>query len=76
MTATGKTERAVYREKTAKARSVFGALLFKEWKRFTSSPNYMLNCGLGTLIIFICGISYICFSTTTHLYRYYCYKHR
>lgn len=56
VTATGKTERAVYREKTAKAKSVFGALLFKEWKRFTSSPNYMLNCGLGTLIIFICGI--------------------
>lgn len=56
VTATGKTARVAYREKTVREKSVFGALLFKEFKRFTSSPNYMLNCGLGTLLIPICGV--------------------
>ena len=46
------------RKKTAriKAGSVFGALLRKELARFTSSANYMLNCGLGILMIPIGGV--------------------
>ena len=32
------------------------ALLHKEFKRFTSSPTYMLNCGLGTLLLPAFGI--------------------
>jgi len=55
-TATGAAEKTVYREKTAKKRSVFGAVLSKEFGRFTSSANYMLNCGLGVLLIPAAGI--------------------
>ncbi len=56
-TATGKTARAVYREKTAHVRSVSSALLGKELKRFTSSPNYMLNCGMGILFLFVGAVA-------------------
>jgi ABC-2 type transport system permease protein len=35
---------------------VFGALLSKEFGRFTSSANYMLNCGLGVLLIPAMGV--------------------
>ena len=42
-----------YKEKTAKAASADAALLRKEFKRFTGSPTYMLNCGLGIIIMLI-----------------------
>ena len=45
---TGKTRRA---EMHAKKKSPYAALLGKEFKRFTSSANYMLNCGLSILLI-------------------------
>ena len=50
-TSTGRTERRAYREKAAARRSVPAALLGKELARFTASPNYMLNCGLGVLLM-------------------------
>lgn len=56
VTDTGKTVRRVYREKTVKGRSISHALLGKELARFTSSPNYMLNCGLGTLFLPLGGV--------------------
>lgn len=56
-TATGKVSRAVYREGSAQQRSPARALLAKEFRRFTASPNYMLNCGLGTLMLPIAGIA-------------------
>ncbi len=55
-TASGSTGKARYVEKPAKQRSVFGALLGKEFSRFTSSPNYMLNCGMSILLIPACGV--------------------
>lgn len=55
-TATGKADRRVYRETRAKKRSVFAALFSKELARFTSSPNYLLNCGLSTLLLPAMGI--------------------
>lgn len=55
-TATGKTERKVYRETRAKRKTVFSAMLAKEFSRFTGSANYMLNCGLGTLLLFVSGV--------------------
>ena len=55
-TASGNTERVRYTEKRAKEKSPFRALLGKEFNRFTSSPNYMLNCGLGILMIPACGV--------------------
>ena len=40
-----------YKEQKAKAGSVGRALLRKEFKRFTGSANYMLNCGLGVILM-------------------------
>lgn len=39
-----------------RSRSLLGALLHKELGRFTSSANYMLNCGLGTVLLPTAGI--------------------
>nr|MCR5161000.1 hypothetical protein [Lachnospiraceae bacterium] len=52
----GKTEHVRYVEKTVREKSVFGALLSKEFGRFTSSANYMLNCGLGILLLPAAGV--------------------
>lgn len=40
-----------YKEKTAKANSVRVAILKKELKRFSASSTYMLNCGLGSVVM-------------------------
>ena len=45
-----------YKETAAKLRPVRAALQAREFARFSKSPNYMLNCGLGTLILPIAGI--------------------
>ena len=55
-TASGASGKAVYREKAVKRRSIDEALFGKELARFTASPNYMLNCGLGILLLPISGI--------------------
>ena len=55
-TSSGSTKKVRYTEKTAKQKSVFGAVLSKEFARFTSSPNYMLNCGLGVLLLPALGV--------------------
>ena len=55
-TASADTVKVRYVERTAKEKSLFGALLGKEFARFTASANYMLNCGLGTLLIPASGI--------------------
>lgn len=44
-------KKTVYKEERAVARSAENALLRKEFKRFTSSAAYMLNCGLGCLFL-------------------------
>ena len=44
-----------YVEKRVKAKSVDSAMLGKELQRFFSSPNYILNCGLGILILIGAG---------------------
>ncbi len=43
--------------KEAKVSSIDKALLFKERKRFTSSANYMMNCGLGTVFILAAAVA-------------------
>lgn len=55
-TATGAVKKEVYVEKAAKRRSPFRALVYKELAKFKSSPNYMLNCGLGILVVPIAGV--------------------
>lgn len=54
-TSSGKTEKRVYKEKAMKPKSISRALLGKEFGRFLSSPVYMLNCGLGILLLPIAG---------------------
>lgn len=53
---TGAVEKKTYKERSVKRKSVFSALLAKEFRRFTSDANYMLNCGLGVLLIPAAGI--------------------
>ncbi len=55
-TSTGVTVRVEYKEKAVKQKSAFGALLGKEFARFLGSANYMLNCGLGIILIPVAGI--------------------
>ena len=55
-TSTGKTSRVEYKETYAKQKSTDRALLSKEIRRFTASPNYMLNCGMGILFSIILGV--------------------
>lgn len=52
----GKTGKARYTERAVRQKSAFGALLGKEFARFAASPNYMLNCGLGVLLLPACGV--------------------
>ena len=55
-TATGAVSRVTYTERAARVRSIPSALLGKELGRFTSSSNYMLNCGLGSLLMVLAGV--------------------
>ena len=48
-TSTGAVARREYKEKAVRSKSTDAALLGRELARFTSSANYMLNCGLGIL---------------------------
>lgn len=41
----------IYKEQPAKVTSTHSALLRKEFRRFTGSANYMLNCGLGIILM-------------------------
>lgn len=50
------TKRVEYKEEKATVRSTMSALLRKEFKRFTTMPAYMLNCGLGILLIPALGV--------------------
>ena len=43
--------KSAYKEQCVKVRSVRGALLQKEFSRFTGSANYMLCCGLGVILM-------------------------
>lgn len=45
------SSRAKHRERNHTCHGQDVALLSKEWRRFLSSPNYMLNCGLGILLL-------------------------
>ena len=57
VTATGAVSKVQYREKTVRQKSPDRALLFREGKRFTSSANYMLNCGLFIIVLAAGGVA-------------------
>ena len=46
-----------YKEKRAAVRPVSRALLYKELRRFLGSSNYMLNCGLGIVIMLASAVA-------------------
>ena len=50
-TATGKSKKAALKANAIRSRSMSGALLSREFGRFLSSPNYILNCSFGTLFL-------------------------
>ena len=55
-TSSGKQKRNIYKERRYSQRSVFSAVLSKEFSRFKSSPSYILNCGIGILMIPLCSV--------------------
>ena len=58
-TATGSVKKVRFEHKAVRAQSTQRALFGKELRRFTASPNYMLNCGLGILMLTAAGIALI-----------------
>ncbi len=55
-TANRGAKKAVYHAGQSKASGLDAALLRKELRRFLGSPVYMLNCGIGVLMILICAV--------------------
>lgn len=55
-TAADGTKKTKYQEKQARVRGIRTALLGRELGRFTASANYMLNCGLGTVLMPVLGV--------------------
>ncbi|MBO7519889.1 MAG: hypothetical protein J6T73_03835, partial [Clostridia bacterium] len=55
-TSTAASPKVKYNGKSGKVKTVKVALLYREAKRFVSSPNYMLNCGLGAVFMPAAGI--------------------
>lgn len=51
------TAKKEYKEKKGMVRSVEKALFYKEFRRFVSSANYMLNCGLGVVFMLLVAIA-------------------
>ena len=56
-TATGSVKKVRFEHKAVRAQSVQRALRQKELRRFAASPNYMLNCGLGIVMLPVAGIA-------------------
>ena len=56
-TATAAQKKAVYREKAARQGSADRALLVRELRRFASSANVMLNCGLSVFLLPLAGVA-------------------
>ena len=55
-TSSAAVKKIEYKQKDGVKRSQFSAVLTKELKRFTASPNYMLNCGLGVVFMPALGV--------------------
>ena len=50
-------KKKIYKGQKSSLKSVESALLRKEFRRYTSSANYMMNCSLGTLFMPILAIA-------------------
>lgn len=49
------TSQKEYHEKEVRLQPIHAALLNKELTKFKSSPNYILNCGMGSILLIIAG---------------------
>lgn len=56
-TATSDRKKSKYVVREHRSRSAFGALLQKEFARFTSSATYMVNCSMGIILIPVAGVA-------------------
>lgn len=52
----GSASRTAGKRRVEKPRTLPAALFARELSRLAASPSYMLNCGLGTLLIVIAGV--------------------
>lgn len=50
-----------YRLRALKTRSAVRSVAFKEWRAFLSSLNYLLNCGMGQILLTIVSIAALIF---------------
>lgn len=57
VTSTGKVAGTIYRKRDMRQKSVTKALLYREFRHFTSSPGYMLNSGLGVFLMPVCAVA-------------------
>lgn len=62
-TSSGTVAKKKYKNKKMTVSSVSFAMFKKELHRFTSSANYMLNCGLGVIMLPIAGIAALAFAS-------------
>ncbi len=51
--------KSVYKQKMVKSGSVWGTLLAKESKRFFRSTAYLLNCGMGVILLLLAAVWFI-----------------
>ncbi len=56
-------KQAIYREKAHKAQSAFGALLAKELAHFWASPTYLMNAGIGSIMMLIGAVALIIYGS-------------
>lgn len=57
----GSSTKAEFKERSIKVSGMGKALFVREFKRFTSSATYMLNCALGSILMPVGGIAMLFF---------------
>lgn len=50
------TAKKKYKNQIQKAKSPFVSLLYKEWKRFSGSATYFMNCAIGVFMVIIAAV--------------------
>ncbi|MGN1141703.1 MAG: hypothetical protein ACI4TF_10905 [Oliverpabstia sp.] len=68
VTANKGEKKTKYRERRISVRSADNALLGKEFRRFLGSPNYMLNCGLGILMMIVVAVALLIKAETVRFF--------
>lgn len=58
-TTSSNIQKKKYVEKKSRVNSIGNALIGKEMKKFFSTPSYILNCGMGLILLPIVGIVFL-----------------